>query len=62
MKQIDVSDLPEPIARNLARQAEHYRELEARKRNGHAKPLPQWPGAAPSPEELRRENLYDDDE
>ncbi len=62
MNHIDVSDLPENIARHLADQAEHYRALAKRRNGGHVKPLPQWPGVAVPPEKLRREELYDDDE
>lgn len=62
MKQIDVSDLPERVAQELAAQAEHHRELARRRNGGQVKPLPQWPGIAVPPERLRREELYDDDE
>lgn len=63
MKQIDVSDLPEDVARSLAEQAEHYRARAKQVRNGaQVKPLPQWPGTAVAPDELRREHLYDDED
>ena len=62
MKHIDVSDLPESVAQQLAAQAEHHRELARRRNGSQVKPLPQWPGIAVPPERLRREELYDDDE
>jgi len=61
VEKIDVSDLPDDIARSLADQAEHHRRQLAKKQNGHVRPLPQWAGPAPAPEQLRRENLYDDE-
>ena len=61
-REIDVTGLPEPIIRSLEQQVEHHRQRLAKTGagNGHVRPLPQLPGIALPPEQLRRENLYDD--
>lgn len=59
METIDVSELPEPIARAIAEQVQYWRAQAAKRRAGRPPVLPRWPGIAPPPAELRRCQLYE---
>lgn len=59
MHTIDVSGLPDAVARALAEQAEYWRR-RAKKMPGALRELPRWPGIAPPPERLRRRYVYED--
>lgn len=60
MDTIDVHDLPEPLAQILQQVVNTMREaLHKGKPTQHVE-LPLWPGVAPPPEQLRREELYRD--
>ena len=59
MKVIDVSDLPEPVARSLEAAAQHARETAHRAKNGDRPPeLSLWEGYVIG--ELTRAEIYDD--
>jgi hypothetical protein len=57
---VDLEGVPENQARAIEEQARYWRELTARKRHATIHDLPRWPGIAPSPEKLRRREIYDD--
>jgi hypothetical protein len=59
MRSIDVSDLPEPVARALEVAAEMARQAASRERHGEKPPeLSLWEGYVIG--ELRRNEIYDD--
>jgi len=59
MRSIDVSDLPEPVARALEVAAEMARNAARREKQGEKPPeLSLWDGYVIG--ELRREEIYDD--
>ena len=59
MRSIDVSDLPEPVARALEVAAEMARHAARREKQGEKPPeLSLWDGYVIG--ELRREEIYDD--
>ena len=59
MQTIDVSDLPEPVAKALAETVQHLREQLATRKAAPPPKLPVWSGAVIG--ELTREEIYDDD-
>lgn len=60
IRAVDLEGVPEDQARAIEEQARYWRELTARKRRAKVRDLPRWPGIAPSPEKLRRREIYDD--
>ncbi len=63
MHSIDVSDLPEPIARALAEQAEFLRKQLTRKNNGGGRQRIQFAEKLGTViGDLSREEIYEDDD
>ena len=59
MKTVDVSDLPEPLARAVEAMVEALRkQLSGKEQKKQAIHLPVWKGTVKS--QLRREDIYDD--
>ena len=59
MKTVDVSDLPEPLARAVEAMVQAMREqLNGKEQRKQSVNLPVWKGTVKS--SLRREDIYDD--